>query len=177
MVGPGSPRSWGWAPYHYGRWVSVGNSWGWVPRPHGIPRPPGRDEHPTPTTLQPSWPSSEEATGASASPSAAVAAASGGSRWPRATPTITPGRGPSRPRTWSTRTSINNSVTVVNYNNFSNGPVDRIRVDRDMIRRAPVMGHRVIGITPDRGSLAPYPRRQAIFTQAIPRRPYRTVIW
>ena len=26
---------WGFAPSHYGRWVSVDNRWGWVPGPHG----------------------------------------------------------------------------------------------------------------------------------------------
>jgi hypothetical protein len=25
--------SWGFAPFHYGRWVSVGGAWGWVPAP------------------------------------------------------------------------------------------------------------------------------------------------
>lgn len=32
---------WGFAPYHYGRWVTIGNRWSWVPGPrHG--RPIGR---------------------------------------------------------------------------------------------------------------------------------------
>ncbi len=29
---------WGYAPFHYGRWVSAGGAWGWVPGPLG-PRP------------------------------------------------------------------------------------------------------------------------------------------
>jgi hypothetical protein len=28
--------SWGYAPFHYGRWVSVGNRWGWVPGPREV---------------------------------------------------------------------------------------------------------------------------------------------
>jgi FecR protein len=31
-------QPWGFAPFHYGRWISVGGSWGWVPAP---PRPRG----------------------------------------------------------------------------------------------------------------------------------------
>ncbi len=27
---------WGFAPFHYGRWVSVGDRWGWVPGPVGV---------------------------------------------------------------------------------------------------------------------------------------------
>jgi hypothetical protein len=26
-----SDYPWGWAPFHYGRWVNVGNGWGWIP--------------------------------------------------------------------------------------------------------------------------------------------------
>ncbi|HLY65470.1 MAG TPA: FecR family protein, partial [Chloroflexota bacterium] len=31
-------QPWGFAPFHYGRWISVRGAWGWVPAP---PRPPG----------------------------------------------------------------------------------------------------------------------------------------
>jgi hypothetical protein len=27
---------WGFAPFHYGRWVYVGGGWGWVPGPYGV---------------------------------------------------------------------------------------------------------------------------------------------
>ena len=27
---------WGYAPFHYGRWVNVGNQWGWVPGPQNV---------------------------------------------------------------------------------------------------------------------------------------------
>ena len=40
-----SNAPWGFAPYHYGRWVTIGNRWSWVPGPrHGRPvgRPIGR---------------------------------------------------------------------------------------------------------------------------------------
>ena len=34
MSGPGSTTSpWGWAPYHYGRWVHFDGDWGWAPGP------------------------------------------------------------------------------------------------------------------------------------------------
>ena len=34
MAGPGFRLSpWGWAPYHYGRWIVYGNSWAWWPGP------------------------------------------------------------------------------------------------------------------------------------------------
>jgi len=48
---------WGFAPYHYGSWVTIGNRWSWVPGPrHGRPvgrpigspvvgRPPGSRDH------------------------------------------------------------------------------------------------------------------------------------
>jgi hypothetical protein len=26
---------WGFAPYHYGRWASIGGRWGWIPGPYG----------------------------------------------------------------------------------------------------------------------------------------------
>ena len=29
----GSYEPWGWAPYHYGRWVYVGSDWCWIPPP------------------------------------------------------------------------------------------------------------------------------------------------
>ncbi len=32
---------WGFAPFHYGRWVSVGGSWGWVPVERGVVVGPG----------------------------------------------------------------------------------------------------------------------------------------
>ena len=31
--------SWGWAPYHYGRWVYIRNYWGWAPGPIVVRRP------------------------------------------------------------------------------------------------------------------------------------------
>ena len=48
---------WGWAPYHYGRWVFVGNYWAWAPgpivvrpvvrsRPRRLPRGPHRRRRP-----------------------------------------------------------------------------------------------------------------------------------
>ncbi len=27
---------WGFAPYHYGRWINVGGRWGWIPGPRGL---------------------------------------------------------------------------------------------------------------------------------------------
>jgi len=38
--------SWGFAPFHYGRWINVGGAWAWIPCP---PRPP----HPTPEYVRP----------------------------------------------------------------------------------------------------------------------------
>ena len=47
---------WGFAPYHYGNWVTIGGRWNWVPgRRHGRPiggrpdRPPSHDWHVQPT--------------------------------------------------------------------------------------------------------------------------------
>ena len=41
-AGPGSPtRAWGWAPYHYGTWVSRPYGWAWCPGPvnqYWVPR-------------------------------------------------------------------------------------------------------------------------------------------
>ena len=46
---------WGFAPYHYGNWVTIGSRWSWVPGPrHG--RPVGRPVG-TPVVGQPSQPS------------------------------------------------------------------------------------------------------------------------
>lgn len=57
---------WGFAPFHYGRWVRIGPRWAWVPGPRGprpyyapalvgfagtpAPRPPGFGRHRTPGT-------------------------------------------------------------------------------------------------------------------------------
>lgn len=57
---------WGFAPFHYGRWVQIGPRWAWVPGPRGprpyyapalvgfagtpAPRPPGFSRHRTPGT-------------------------------------------------------------------------------------------------------------------------------
>jgi hypothetical protein len=32
---------WGFAPFHYGRWIAVGDSWGWVPVERGVVVEPG----------------------------------------------------------------------------------------------------------------------------------------
>jgi hypothetical protein len=44
---------WGFAPYHYGRWVTVGNRWCWVPGPR-LGRPVGRPIGGTPIVGRPS---------------------------------------------------------------------------------------------------------------------------
>ena len=156
-----SYEPWGWAPYHYGRWIYVRDSWGWVPPP-----PMGYRGPRAVMNIQPYY-------------SPALVAFIGGSNWSIGVSIGGGGGGggyvgwvPLAPRDpyyypWQRpvqqtnvvyqNITIDNSVTVVNYNNFSNGVVHRIPVGRDIIRRAPIMGRNVIGITPDRGSLAPYP--------------------
>ncbi len=154
-----SYESWGWAPYHYGRWVNVGNSWGWIPPP-----PIGYRGPRVVMNIQPYY-------------SPALVAFVGGSNWSVGISVGGGGGGfvgwvplaPADPYAYYWQRPVQatnvvyqnitivNSVTVVNYNNFTNGPVARIQVAPDVIRRAPVMGVSVIGITPGRASLAPYP--------------------
>jgi hypothetical protein len=154
-----SYEPWGWAPYHYGRWVHVGHRWCWVPPP-----PVGYRAPRAVRNIRPIY-----------SPSLVVFV--GGHNWNVGVSVGGGGGGgmgwfplgPSDPYyyPWQRPTHvtnvvyqniyINNSVTVVNYNNFGTGVVTRIPVGLDGIRRAAVMGPRVTGITPGRGSLAPYP--------------------
>jgi len=153
-----SYEPWGWAPYHYGRWVYVGNTWGWIPPP-----PMGYHGPRAVMNIRPLY-------------SPCLVVFIGGSDWNLGVSLGGGGGfvgwvplGPSDPYAYPWQSPIrvtnvvyqniyiNNSVTVVNYNNFYNGPVERVPVDRDAIRRAPVLGHDGAGLRPERGSLVPYP--------------------
>lgn len=153
-----SYESWGWAPYHYGRWVYYGGSWGWV-----APPPPG-------VAVSVSMPAPVYAP--------ALVAFIGGSNW-RIGVSLGGGSAigwvplapaeryyypwqpaPVQRTTVYQNVTVNNSVTVVQQNNFIMGGGGRIRCTHDEIRRAPRMGNMPSGVQPTQASLAPYPRRK-----------------
>lgn len=154
-----SYEPWGWAPYHYGRWVYTGNAWGWVPPP-----PPRYYGPAVVMNIRPVY-------------APALVAFIGGSNWgvglsfgggggcmgwfplAPADPYYYPWQHHA-PVTHVTYNNIyiNNSVTVVNYKNFGRGPVQRVVVGPEVIRRAPVLGGRAVGVLPVRASLAAYPQ-------------------
>ncbi len=161
-----SYESWGWAPYHYGRWVYADNYWGWVPPPPRGYRGPSAI-----MDLQPVY-------------APALVAFVGGKNWGVSLSIGGPAIGwvPLAPAEhyyypWQpaprvtnnyTNISVNNAVTVVNYNTFATGAVRPIRVDRAQIERAPVIGFTAAGVVPGRGSLVVAPDRNP-GPRAIPR--------
>jgi hypothetical protein len=154
-----SYEGWGWAPYHYGRWVYLGGTWAWVPPP-----PSGYVAVRGVVMPEPVY-------------APALVAFIGGSNW---SVSVSMGGGSSigwvplapaeryyypwqpAPRVVNhyTNVTVVNAVTVVQQNNFINGGGTRVKVDRRMISRAPVMGCRPEGVAPTQESLAAYPHRR-----------------
>ena len=146
-----SDESWGWAPYHYGRWVRAGNDWGWVP-------PPRRGYRGPPAVMS-----------ISAAYAPALVAFVGGGNWGVSLSIGGPAIGwvPLAPAEryyypWQAapretnhyrNSTVLNAVTVVNRNSFATGEVRPIRVDRNHIEHAPVMGYTAVGVVPGRGNL------------------------
>lgn len=161
-----SYESWGWAPYHYGRWVWVDNYWGWVP-----PRPRG-------------YAGGSQYGHIDAVYAPALVAFVGGSNWGISLSIGGSAIGwvPLAPREryyypWQsapqvtnhyTNITVNNAVTIVNYNTFATEAVRPIRVPRTEIQRAPVIGFTPVGVVPSRNSLvvSPSPNTR---TRSIPR--------
>lgn len=161
-----SDESWGWAPYHYGRWVWTDNYWGWVP-------PPPRGYR---------GPSAVMEIQAVYAP--ALVAFVGGRNWGVSLSIGGPAIGwvplapaeryyypwQSAPRVTNNYTNItvNNAVTIVNYNTFATGAVQPIRVARAQVEQAPVIGFTAVGVVPSRGSLVVSTDRNPA-PKAIPR--------
>lgn len=163
-----SQEPWGWAPYHYGRWVFVSNYWCWVPPPPRGYRGPSINLNIS-TAYAP-----------------ALVAFIGGRNWGVSIRIGGPAIGwvplapaeryyypwQSAPRVTNNYTNItvNNAVTIVNYNTFTSGTVRPIQVDRTQIERAPVIGYTAVGVVPSRESLVVVPERNP-GARAVPREP------
>jgi hypothetical protein len=146
-----SDEPWGWAPYHYGRWIQTNNAWGWVPPP-----PQGYRGPAVVMNIQPVY-------------APALVGFIGGSNWGLSLSIGGPAIGwvplapaeryyypwQQAPRVTNnyTNITINNAVTVVNYNTFATQPVRPIRVEAAQIERAPVIGLAPVGVVPRRESL------------------------
>ena len=146
-----SNESWGWAPYHYGRWVRADNDWCWVPPP-----PRGYRGPSVGFNIQAVY-------------APALVGFVGGRNWGLSLSIGGPAIGwvPLAPREsyyypWQsaprvtnnyTNITVNNAVTIVNYNTFATGTVRPIRLTPAQIQGAPAIGFTAVGVVPDRGSL------------------------
>ena len=147
-----SYEPWGWAPYHYGRWVYVGSDWCWVPPPPRGYRGPAYVMN-----IEPMY-------------APALVAFVGGRNWSASVSVGDPAIGwvPLAPREryyypWQpaprvtnnayTNITVNNAVTVVNYNTFGTSQARPVTVDRAQVARAPVLGSTPVGVVPQRASL------------------------
>jgi hypothetical protein len=169
-----SYEPWGWAPYHYGRWIFVENSWAWVPPP-----PPSYRGPAVVMNIQPVY-------------APALVAFVGGQNWGLSLsiggPAIGwvplapaeryyyPWQAPARVTNNYTNITVNNAVTIVNYNTFGTEAVRPIRVTQTQIQQAPVIGSTAVGVVPTRRSLTVSPVSPQGSTTTPQGRPERRMV-
>jgi hypothetical protein len=153
-----SNESWGWAPYHYGRWVRMDNSWGWVPPP-----PRGYRGPSAVMNIEPVYAPALVAFVGGGSWGVSLSIGGSAIGWVPLAPAeryYYPWQQAPRVTTSNyTNITVNNAVTIVNYNTFATAPVRPIRVAQTQIERAPVIGFTAVGVVPSRGSLVVSPER------------------
>jgi len=135
---------WGWAPFHYGRWVFVSGVWAWVP-------PPGRGQ------------------GFLVLYAPALVGFIGGPGWGFGIGWVPLAPGELYCYPWqpvpvrSTRyrnITVFNGVTVIEGGQFGRArPVPR-RLDSRLVMKAPTLGTVLSGVQPTRASLTPHPERR-----------------